>query len=212
MPSRLIGTITNQGFSCTIREDQNLRVYFTADADIDADGANGQNGGRVAYKKDDSGSEALANGDMKVVAGQVVFKSGWGRDVVVLGSNNQPRIFPGGRIASMTWYRVPGVPLDDPAAYVDAETVPYIVVPPMIVQRTDGVVRGCKARVTYNGVSVNCVVADRGPANKAGELSIAAARAVGIPSSPRNGGMNTASVLYELWPGVAAPGFVLQPS
>jgi hypothetical protein len=74
------------------------------------------------------------------------------------------------------------------------------------------VVRGCKARVTRGNKSVDCVVADKGPRDKIGELSIAAARAIGVPSSPRNGGTDKPELLYELWPGVAAPGFVLQPA
>lgn len=207
-----IGTITNEGYSCVIRQDTSGRVHFTADADIDADGANGQNGARAAYKADNTGSEALANGGMGRRGGRVVCIHNWARDIVILGADNEPRIFPGGIIASMTWYRYPGRAINDPTAYVDSETIPYIVVPPLIVQRTTGVVRGCRARVTYNGRSVDGVVADRGPRNKIGELSIEAARAVGIPPSPRTGGRSQADVLYELWPGVAAPGFVLQPA
>ena len=191
MPSKLLGTITGEGFNCPIRQDQNGRVFFTADADIDADGANGQNGARVAYNRDNTGSEALANGDMRIVNGQVVFREGWGRSIVILGTNNQPRIFPGGLIASMTWYRHPGMAVNDPAAYVDSETVPFIVIPPLVYQRTAGVVRGCRARVTFNGRSVDGVVADLGPRTKVGELSIAAARAVGIPPNPRTGGRET---------------------
>ena len=112
----------------------------------------------------------------------------------------------------MTWYRHPGKLASDPAAYVDAETVPYIVVPPLVIQQTAGVVRGCKARASYKGKSVDCVVADRGPSGKVGELSIAAARALDMPSSPRNGGTEKPEVLYELWPGVAAAGYVLRPA
>jgi len=207
-----IGTITNEGYSCVIRQDASGRVHFTADADIDADGANGQNGARPAYKADNTGSEALANGGMGRRNGRVVCIHNWARDIVILGADNEPRIFPGGIIASMTWYRYPGRAINDPTAYVDSETIAYIVVPPLIIQRTTGVVRGCRARVTYNGRSVDGVVADKGPRNKIGELSIEAARAVGIPSSPRTGGRETADVLYELWPSVAAPGFVLQPA
>lgn len=207
-----IGTITNEGYSCVIQQDTSGRVHFTADADIDADGANGQNGARPAYKADNTGSEALANGGMGRRNGRVVCIHDWARDIVILGADNEPRIFPGGIIASMTWYRYPGRAINDPTAYVDSETIPYIVVPPLIIQRTAGVVRGCRARVTYNGRSVDGVVADRGPRNKIGELSIEAARAVGIPPSPRTGGREAADVLYELWPGVAAPGFVLQPA
>jgi hypothetical protein len=208
----IIGRITGEGYVCEINEDADKRVYFTADADIDADGANGQNGGPAAYRNDDKGTEALANGGMKLVEGKVICAHEWARSIVILGDDNQPRVFGNGVIASMTWYRHPGKKADDPTAYVDSETVPYIVVPPLIVQKTAGVVRGCRARVSWNGRSVDCVVADRGPARKIGELSIAAARALGINPSPRNGGRNVPDVFYELWPGVAAPGYVLQPA
>jgi hypothetical protein len=207
-----IGTISNEDYDCVIRQDTSGRVHFTADGDIDADGANGQGGSRPAYKADNTGSEALANGGMGRRNGRVVCLHHWARDIVILGPDNEPRIFPGGIIASMTWYRYPGRAINDPLAYVNSETIPYLVVPPLIIQRTAGVVRGCKGRITYHGRSVDCVVADKGPASKIGELSIAAARAVGIPPSPRTGGRETADILYELWPGVAAPGFVLQPA
>src|SRR6185436_16797266 len=209
---KTLGTITNEGYSCTIKQDDSGRVFFTADGDIDADGANGQNGGPAAYKADNRGTELLANGGMAIRNGRVICAQSWARDIVILGPDNEPRVFPGGIIASITWYRHPGRAANDPSAYVDAETVPYIVVPPLIIQTTDGVVRGCKARVSRGDKSVDCVVADKGPRNKIGELSIAAARAVGLRSSPRDGGTERPEILYELWPGVAAPGFVLQPA
>jgi len=208
--SRTLGTIAGEGFVCTVFEDSDGRVHFTADADIDADGANGQSGAPAAYTVDDTGSEALANGGMRIEAGKVVCAEPWARDIVILDADNEPKVFAGGVIASMTWYRHVGRAMDDPAAYVDAETVPYIVVPPLVVQRTAGIVRGCRARVTWRGRSVDCVVADRGPASRIGELSIAAARAVGLDPSPRNGGTEAVEVHYELWPGIAAAGFTLQ--
>jgi hypothetical protein len=209
---RELGTISSEGFTCTIVEDDDGRVHFTADADIDADGANGQNGGPAAYMVDDRGTELLANGGMKMLSGKVICTKSWARDIVLLDTDNEPKVFPGGIIASTTWYTVPGKSRNDPAAYVDAETVPYIVVPPLIIQKTVGAVRGCKARVAWKGRTVDCVVADKCPRDKIGEVSIAAARAVGMPSSPREGGTERAEVLYELWPGQAADGYVLQPS
>ncbi|MEK6336827.1 MAG: hypothetical protein AABM67_18020 [Acidobacteriota bacterium] len=209
---RTIGTITNENYSCEVKEDDDLGVFFTADGDIDADGANGQNGGQAAYKADNSGSEHLANGGMKIVNGKVICAHSWARDIVLLGPDNQPKVFEGGIIASTTLYRHMNKPANDPAAYVDAETVPYIVVPSLIIQGTAGVVRGCKARVTRGDRSADCVVADKGPRNKIGELSIAAARALGLNPSPRNGGTESPEIFYELWPGVAAPGYVLQPA
>lgn len=207
----IIGTIVAEGYSCVISEDAAKRVFFQADADIDADGANGQNGGPAAYRKDDSGTEALANGGMKISDGKVVCAHAWARSIVILDDNNQPKVFADGIIASKTWYRHRHLSISDPAAYVDAETVPYIVVPPLIVQKTAGIVRGCRARVSFQGRTVEAVVADVGPKSKIGELSIAAARALGIPESPRSGGRTQPDVLYELWPGIAAPGFELQP-
>jgi len=208
---RTLGMITNEGYSCTVLEDDPGRVFYTADGDIDADGANGQNGAPAAYRDDDNGTESLANGGMAIRDGKVTCDKFWARDIVILGTDNEPKIFTGGIIASRTWYRHPGKPANDPAAYVDSETVPYIVVPPLVIQATAGAVRGCKARVTWRGNSVDCVVADKGPRNKIGELSIAAARIIGLRSIPRNGGTEKPEILYELWPGVAAAGFVLQP-
>ena len=209
---RTIGKITNEGYSCVVKEDDEGRVFFKADGDIDADGANGQNGGPAAYKVDNSGTEHLANGGMGISGGKVICKKPWARDIVILGPDNEPKVFPGGVIASITWYRHPGKSISDPTAYVDSETVPYIVVPALIIQGTAGVVRGSKARVTRGDRSVDCVVADKGPRTKIGELSIAAARAIGLPPSPRHGGTEAPELLYELWPGVAAPGYVLQPA
>ena len=104
---RTIGVITNEGFSCKITEDDEDRVFYTADADIDADGANGQNGAPAAYMIDDTGTEYLANGGMKIVNGKVICAKAWARDIVILDTDNEPKVFPGGIIASMTWYRSP---------------------------------------------------------------------------------------------------------
>ena len=67
---RILGKITNEGFSSIIAEEEDGRVHFLADADIDADGANGQNNAPAAYKIDDTGTELLANGGMKI-AGEI---------------------------------------------------------------------------------------------------------------------------------------------
>ena len=186
-------------------QDNDKHVSFTADADIDADGANGQNGGKPAYKSDNSGSEALANGGMKIEGGQVVFAASWGKDIVLV-KNGRPLVLPDGVIPSRTSYKFKGREESDPAAYVDAETVPYIVVSPTIRNKARGVVLGSQARVTNtaNGKSVDAVVADIGPRNKIGELSIAAARAIGVPSSPRTGGEERKIIKYEFWPDKAA--------
>ena len=153
---------------------------------------------------DDKGSDYLANGGMSIRNGKVVGWSPWFRDVAILGEDGQPKIFPGGIIASKTAYRYPSRSLDDPLAYVDSETVAYMVVPPVVIHATRGAVLGCRCRVTntQNGRISEGMVADVGPRNKVGELSIQMARELGIPESPRAGGGSRATIKYELWPGM----------
>src|SRR4051794_37994355 len=117
-----------------------VRGRFRADADIDADGANGQNGKIAAYLANNKGSEDLANGGMGIRGGRVVGVASWYKDIVVLGDDGQPKVFPGGVIVSKTAYKFPspaGISRAEwfqrPEAYVDSETVPYIVVPPAII-------------------------------------------------------------------------------
>lgn len=198
--SRIIVTLEN----VQVWQDEDLRVHYFADADIDADGANGQNGARAAYMADNSGSEHLANGGMVRVNGRVEWLYQWGRDIALSGPDGKPLVLPGGIIPTKTAYRWSGLSSIDPAAYVDAETVPYVVVSPLIRQYSRGIVLGCHARVSFDGRSVDAVVADIGPRRKIGELSIAAARALRIPSSPRTGGRDEYDVKYELWPGKPA--------
>lgn len=128
---------------------------------------------------------------------------------VVTGADGRPIVqtsndpAPGFHV-SATSYEWPEFGKNDPRRYVDAEHVPYIVVSPLIRNAAKGVVLGCKARVHCNGKSVDAVVADIGPRKKIGELSIAAAAAVGIPPSARAGGEERQVVEYEFWPGVPA--------
>jgi len=200
---KVLGELNGEGFACSIVQDDDGRVEFVADADIDADGANGQSGARAAYMLYNAGSELLGNGGMTMRGNKVVGAADWFRDIVILGPGGQPREFPGGIIASKTAYRFHAKDRDDPATYVDSETVPYIVVPPLIIQRTAGAVLGCHCAATdlRTGTCVTGIVADVGPRTKTGELSIAMARALGIPSSPRTGGVEKPVIKYELWPG-----------
>lgn len=200
---RTIATIVNEGFTCVIREGADGKVHFTADGDICADGANGQFGKIAAYRADQKGSEYLANGGMGVRDGKVVFTTSWGSDIAVADAQGNPLVIDG-IVVSKTAYRFKGVDYRRPEAYVDSETVAYCVVPPAIIKGVRGIVLGCKARLNYSGKSVDAVVADVGPRTKIGELSIAAARALGIPSSPKSGGVDTASIHYEIFPGVPA--------
>jgi hypothetical protein len=86
---------------------------------------------------------------------------------------------------------------------LNANQVPFIVVPPAIIRGVQDIVLGCAARVTYKGKTITAVVGDIGPKAKLGELSVCAAKLLGIPCSPIHGGITPHHVFYEIWPGVS---------
>lgn len=203
----IIATTRTEGFIAPITlevEGQSERVWFDGDADIDFDGANGMNGQPAAYMVGDKGLEYLANGGMAMHDGHVIGIEDWFRDIVILGANKQPQVFPGGVIASKTSYRFPGKSLDDPSAYLDAATVPYIVVPPVCLEKTRGAVLGCLARATHlkSGRTAVGVVGDVGPRSKVGEISAAMAELLHIPNDRHGGGIDGQEIRYECCPGV----------
>lgn len=89
---------------------------------------------------------------------------------------------------------------------IDAESVPYVVVPPMIVRGVKGVVMGCKAIVRNSETGQYCeaVVADGGPRLKIGEISCECARRIGLSGNPNYGGTMKRVIHYQIFPGVRA--------
>jgi hypothetical protein len=89
-------------------------------------------------------------------------------------------------------------PLRSPARYVDASKIQYLAVPPE--SKDWGVALGDFAVVMNgkNGRIAYAIVADVGPPAKLGEGSIALADAVGIASSPRDGGL-PGGVMYAIF-------------
>jgi len=187
-----------------VYQDDTGRVYWESGADIDADGANGQNGNPFAYRLDNKGLDYLSDAGWP--------DGGW-QNVLIDDGSGHPLTDGDGNCYSSTTYVWPDRPVQ--TRYVDATAVPYIVVNPIVRMETTGVVIGCKAKVTYNGKSVDAVVVDVGPRDKIGEISIAAAQALGIPDSAKYGGVNS-GVQYEMWPGQAATvngeTYVLEPA
>lgn len=177
-----------------VQEDDG-KIDFIAKAAIDADGAY-----RAYHPEKGKGLDALAN------AGHP--GNWWG---IVTGADGTPFIQTAtdpapGYYVSATAYEWKGFKAHDPKRYVDSETVPYVVVSPLIRRSAKGVVLGCKAVITntVTGQSVEAVVADIGPRQKIGELSIAAAKAVGVDGNPRRGGTEKKIIRYEIFPGTPA--------
>lgn len=193
---RLLCLLTAEGYDCEVYQYfPSNRVEFIADGDIDADGAY-----RAYHPESRKGLDHLAN------AGRP--GNWWG---IVTDRNGKPFIQQAGDPApgfyvSATSYEWTDWPRDNPRRYLDSESIPFIVVENYIRNRAKGVVLGCKARVANlkNGRAVDCVVGDMGPLTKLGELSIAAAVALGLNGDPRAGGVDTPILKYELWPGVPA--------
>jgi len=177
-----------------VQDDNDGRVHWRSGAAVDADGSNGQNGKPFAYREDNTGLDSNADAGWP--------NKSW-RDVLVEDPENpgHPTSDGNGNWYSRTTYTWQD--RDLPTRYVDATSVAYVVVNPHVRMRATGVVIGCKARVTYKGKTVDAVVADVSGGADIGELSIAAAEALGIPPSPRSGGVNS-GVTFELWPGQAA--------
>jgi hypothetical protein len=174
----------------TVLQDEDGRVHWESGAAVDADGANGQNGNPFSYREDGHGLDNNAN-------------AGWPnhswRDVLIEKDHTgRPTSDGNGNWYSSTTYAWKGRPLA--TRYVDSTAVPYIVVNPTVRKKARGVVIGCKARATYLGTSVDAVVADVSGGSDIGELSIAAAKALGFKNtSPRDGGVDS-GVLFEFWP------------
>lgn len=89
---------------------------------------------------------------------------------------------------------------------LNADVDLFVVVPPAILNGVKGIVLGCAAFVLNlrNGKYSEAVVGDIGPRKKLGEISIALAKALGIPWNPNTGGEDAHLIEYVLFPGKAA--------
>jgi hypothetical protein len=89
----------------------------------------------------------------------------------------------------------------DPRKYVDARKIPYIVLP-LEVSGKFGIRLGDFAVVSNqtNGRLAYAIYADVGPSGKLGEGSMALAKALGLPSNPRDGGVED-GVWFLVFPG-----------
>lgn len=120
---------------------------------------------------------------------------------IVLGPDGQPIADTEGFLLSPTALVDRTKALGDPDRYVDAELVPYGSIPPEL--EALGACLGDLMLMEYRGVGIAGLAADIGPHRKIGEASEATAKALAIPSSPKNGGVE-AGVTYTIWKGSRA--------
>jgi hypothetical protein len=167
----------------------NTAFFYESGMTIDADGAPN------AYHPNNSGIDDLGN------AGAPGIWEGLAKD-----AQGEPFIqgpgdpFPGYYV-SETALTDRSKALSDPARYVDASKIPFIVLP-------SGLARPLGARVgdfaivfnERNGRSSYAIYGDVGPSDRIGEGSVALAENLGIHSDARNGG-TWRGVLYMVFPG-----------
>ena len=190
-------------------------VRFFAGATLDGDGANGQFGEPPCYAPDSYDGQTL---DILANAGEpgnwygVVTNTGKKKGRPIVQRKTDP--CPGAYVSATSLY-LPGkngelLPDSSPFKYVDSATVPFVAVPPVIVKAAAGMVLGCHCLVTNSqtGKTTDAVVADIGPSDHLGEISVACARAIGVSTGtthPANGGgTSSPTIRYQLFPGKAA--------
>jgi hypothetical protein len=182
-----------------IFQEEDASITFWGEACIDADGS------PRAYGPYGQGLDHLDNaGHPGNWWGIVTDQQGY----PVLQGVNDP--YPGYYISTTSLQRRI-YPRNDPRRYIDSENISFIVIPAPLARAAVGIVLGCKAEITHNEKTISAVVADLGPASHLGEMSIKAARAIGINPDPKSGGSSNRDFKYTFWPGQGAPGFDLQP-
>lgn len=179
---------TIEGFN-VYQHNASGAIMFKAKFAVDADGS------PRAYGPNNSGLDYTAN------AGHP--GNWWG---VVTDANGNPIIqnssnpFPGMYVSTTSLYSS-SYAVTNPLRYVNAETVPFFVLP-AAVKSIAGIVNGDIAYVynTTNGMGCYAVLADQGPAGKLGEGSIYLADQLGINSNPKTGGTSSGIIDYIVFP------------
>lgn len=160
-------------------------VMFSSGMTIDADGAPN------AYSPDNTGLDDLSNAGMPGHWDGIVTDHG---EPFVQGSDDP---FPGfyvSQTALVDWSKE----ITDPARYVDASKIPYIVLPGELSHQFGARLGDFAVVVNMRrGIAANAIFADIGTL---GEGSIALADALGIWSNAREGGTR-GGILYLVYPG-----------
>lgn len=204
---QVLKIINGEGFNSTVTLDllpSGLEVVrYRSDLDSDADGANGQNGLPIAYRQDGKGTDTLAD------IGYPRHPDEYSQGLVCDLTDGTPILYQRKGInyfASRTALRMPGEDPNSPESGVDSEFFEYGVVPPCVILGTKGIVLGCRGTALNhrNGKFADFVVADAGPSNKTGEGSIQLCRTLGVPESPRTGGLDTPDIDWTIFPGQPA--------
>lgn len=175
-------------------------IMFTAGAMVNADGS------PRCYHPDNTGLDYTANGGSP--------GNWWGVETHNMKSSGEPVIQSGSKpkqpwkgyyISTTAKIRGQYGP-KDVRRYIDSETIPHVTLPPQVIKAVPPIFLGCLCHLMNleTGLECDAVLADIGPKNKIGEISIAAAAALGINPSPKKGGTSKKIIQYQIFPGVPA--------
>ena len=164
--------------------------YYTTGMTIDADGA------YKAYNANDAiALDYLSDGG--VPGDWWALATDQNGNPIVQGPNDPAP----GYYVSMTALADETLPGSDPYSYVDAASIPYIVLPPNLEK--DGGAKLGDFVVVYNAANSKlsyAIFADEGPNDHLGEGSIALANNLSINSSAKTGGADN-GITYVVFPG-----------
>jgi hypothetical protein len=167
--------------------------FYESGMAIDADGAF-----RAYHPNDRSGLDALANAGHPGDWWALVTDNGKPNGEPIVQGRSDPA--PGYYISTTALYDRRNANLRDPHRYVDAATIPYVVLHPKALEFARLGDFATVVNLRNDKVSA-ALVADQSAYNlPVGEGSIALAKALGIKSSPRNGGQKEA-VAYLIYSG-----------
>jgi hypothetical protein len=159
-------------------------IRFIAPMTIDGDG------GLHTYGPNGKGRDDLKNAMTKD-----------GHFVGIVTVNGLPYLRPDGYYVSTTSYQRDDFSVCDPKRYLDAETIPFIAIPPQLIKAVPHIVIGSRVIVRYGVITAVAVVGDIGPSYHLGEGSEALAKLLGIDPNPRSGGIEKPVVTYEIHAG-----------
>lgn len=157
----------------------NRLVILASPMDVDADGSPN------AYNPQNTGLDYNQNA-----------KDEQGRWVgIALDINGNPFIQDSndpspGYYVSTTSYQLSQYHVSSPDRYLNAETIPYLVLPATIIEAVPEICLGSSFYATnlQNEKFVNGIVGDAGPSDKFGEASMFTCSKLGLDSNPKDGG------------------------
>ncbi len=150
-----------------------------------------------AYCPDDKGLDALKNARRK--------DGSLSPDVIVFGADDKPVIGENGCFISQTALQDATKSRTNPSRYVDAERIPFIVLPGIPKVGQNGLVPGDLAAVFHKVTQklVFAICADVGPSDHIGEGSLFLAKELGFTKKQQNartGGVDK-GIFYVAFPG-----------